>query len=77
MGKENYYVYPRTPAVDNMLRVKITTTYICLKLEVGKKGPLVEKVVPSLGKQKSLLKNSKFQNIFQSSVVRIKMGPII
>ena len=43
---------------------------------MGKKEPLVEKVVPSLEKQKSLLKNSKFLNIFQSSVVRIKMGLI-
>ena len=32
---------------------------------MGKKEPLVEKVVPSLEKKKSLLKNSKFQNIFQ------------
>ena len=31
-----------------------------------KKIPLVKKVAPSLEKQKSLPKNSKFQNIFQS-----------
>ena len=60
--------------MDNMLRVKMTTMLKIserrVKKDMGasppKKIPLVEKVIPSLEKQKTLPKTSKFQSIFQS-----------